>query len=399
MMSQNSSYSEKFITNVLANTPQKESAVCVKHTPQRKNIIILMVESFSLYQSKFFSGINDWTPNIDAIAEKNVSFTNFYANGFITEDGELAILTGRFPLYGPYRHTITRGSKFFRGYYDIPDALPRLADKKGYVTEFITSADLGFSDTGNWAKSIGFNYTEGHEHPYYNSFKRYNFKAAPDSALYDRVLERVHRNQYHKPYLLFVKTVSTHHPYINPENENYSESEAFRYADRQVGVFYRKLFKSGFFKDGILVIVGDHHAMVPLKQEEIEQFGAARAAARIPLVICYGDKGGLKDERAFQQVDLCNSLKNLISDTQCTSDWTGDLLNTAHSPARYIIFRRGDRRDIINIFYEDRDLRIQLDGDKTRMINSGDLDRSFVALFVNKINRERIVNLQQSAKK
>jgi hypothetical protein len=77
MMSQNSFYTEKFINNVIANTLQKENVLCIKHTPQRKNIIILMVESFSLYQSKFFSVINDWTPNKDAIAVNKVSLTNF----------------------------------------------------------------------------------------------------------------------------------------------------------------------------------------------------------------------------------------------------------------------------------------------------------------------------------
>ena len=393
MISQNSFYSEEFISNVMGHTSLEENESCVKHKPQRKSIIILMVESLSPYQSKFFSGIRNWTPNIDSIAENNLCFTNFYSNGFITEDAELSILTGMFPIYGPFRKTKNRGSNFFRGYYGVPNSLPLVARMNGYITEFVTSADLNFSDTGNWAKSIGFDYMEGHEHPYYNTWKRYHFKAAPDEALYNRVFDRVLRNRLNKPYLLFVKTVSTHHPHINPENENYSESETVRYADKQLGRFYKKLSQNGFFIDGILVIVGDHRTMLPLRREEIKQLGGvSKAWAKTPLIISCGDKGRVVEDRPFQQVDLCNGLKNLISDEQCTSAWIGDLISSPRLPARYIVYRHGDNRDIISVFYGGREICVKLDGDKTRILNPGDLDDSILKLIVHKINKERISN-------
>ena len=396
IMSQNSFYSEEFIRNIMADTSYKENESCVKKKPQRKNIIILMVESFSPYQSKFFSGIKNWTPNIDSIAENNLSFTNFYSNGFITEDAEISILTGMFPIYGPLRQTKNRNSNFFRGYYGVPNSLPAVARMNGYNTEFVTSADLNFSDTGNWAKSIGFDYIEGHEHPYYNNWKRYHFQAAPDEALYSRVFDRVLQNQLNKPYLLFVKTVSTHHPHINPENDQYIESETFKYADKQLGLFYKKLSKSGFFKNGILVIVGDHHTMIPLKREEIKKFGISNVLERVPLVISFGDKGGALEDRPFQQVDICNSLKNFISGEQCTSVWAGDLINLPRFPPQYIVYKRGDNRDLVSIFCDHREIVVKLDGDKTRILNPGDLDNPILQLIVNKINRERIVNQKRA---
>ncbi len=394
--SQNSFYSEKFKRNIMANKSYKENEACVKRKPQRKNIIILMVESLSSYQSNFFSGINNWTPNMDAIAENNLSFKNFYSNGFITEDAELAILTGKFPIYGPFKQTRNKGSNFFRGYYGVPNSLPQVGRMNGYTTEFITSADLNFSDTGNWAKSIGFDYIEGHEYQYYNNWKRYHFQAAPDEALYHRVFDRVVKNQSDKPYILFVKTVSSHNPYINPENDKYSESETFRYVDKQLGLFYKKLSQIGFFKEGILIILGDHHAMVPLKREEKKQTEVTRALARIPFIISYGDQGGVVENRPFQQVDLCNSLKNLISGEQCTSIWAGDLLCIPRLPAQYIVYRHGDQRDIISVFCNNREISVKLDGDKTRILNPGDLDDSIVKLIVNKINRERILNQKKA---
>jgi len=348
-----------------------------------------MVESLSSYQSNFFSGINNWTPQLDAIAAKNLSFTNFYANGFATEDALIAALTGMLPLYAPAFYS-NGGGTCFKGFYELPDSLPMIAKKNGYTTEFITSVGLFFGEIGTWTQSIGFDYIEGDDHPYYDNWKRYKFNAAPDEALYNRVLDRILHNQTNKQYLLFVTTGSSHVPFINPENDHRSESETFRYVDKQIGAFYQKLLQSGFFKNGLLIIMGDHHAMIPLRRDEINKFGAAQAPARIPLVVSFGDQGGIIEKRPFQQVDIFNSLKNLISDEQCTSTWAGDLLGADRLPARYIAYKRGDNRDIISIFNDGRELRIKLDGDNTRILNPKNLDNSMVNLVVHKINNERI---------
>lgn len=97
VFNQSQEYSKEFVNNL----SYKEEKIYSDNNPKLKNIIILMVESLSSYQSKYFSAIKDWTPNIDKIAKENISFKNFYANGFMTEDAEISILTGNFPLYAP----------------------------------------------------------------------------------------------------------------------------------------------------------------------------------------------------------------------------------------------------------------------------------------------------------
>jgi len=394
-LSQAAPYSEEFVKKNIAETAYKDTKFCRKHKSQRKNIIILMVESLSSYQSKFFSGINNWTPHIDSIAANNLSFTNFYANGFTTEDALIAVLTGVLPFYAPAIYS-NGGGTCFKGFYEVPNPLPMIAKKNGYTTEFITSVDLRFGKIGTWAKSIGFDYIEGHDYPYYDNWKRYRFNAAPDEALYNRVFDRILHNQSNKQYLLFVVTGSSHTPFINPENDHHAESDTFGYVDKQIGSFYQRLLQSGFFKNGLLIIVGDHHAMIPLKRDEIKKFGAAHASARIPLVVSFGDRGGVVEKRPFQQVDIFNSLRNLISDEQCTSAWLGDLLSSDRLPAQYIAHKRGDHRDIISIFYGGRELRVKLDGDDTRIVNPENLDDAILKVIVNKINNERISRQRES---
>ncbi len=383
ILSESSAYSDNFLNSFSFN----EEAHCQAENAKNKNIIILMVESLSAYQSHYFSGINNWTPNLDLIARHNQAFTNFYANGFITEDGEIALLTGLPPIYPPSSYA-DDGGVSFHSFFDIQDSLPNILKKQGYQTEFLTTADLEFGNTGNWAQSIGFDYIEGHDQPEYDKWERFHFQAAPDEALYLRALDRVKQNSGQK-FFTFIKTVSSHHPYINPENKHKSESEAIRYTDKQIGRFYRQLQANGFFNNGLLIIVGDHHSMTPLKKAEFDLFGQFKAAAKIPMVIADGGEA-IIENRPFQQTDIFNSLRGFVSGKQCYSDWNGILLGGRKIPPEYIAHRRGDNRDIISVFTENEDAQIKLDGDDTRLIGNWPGDQARQKILVNKINALRI---------
>jgi lipoteichoic acid synthase len=383
ILSESSPYSDKFLSSFSFNQEQH----CQAGSVRQKNIILLMVESLSAYHSEYFSGINNWTPNIDSIAGSNLAFKNFYANGFITEDGEIALLTGLLPIYPPSSYSDDGGTSF-HSFFNVQQSLPNELKKHGYRSEFLTTADLEFGNTGNWAKSIGFDHVEGHDHPEYDKWERFHFRSAPDEALYLRVLDRVRQNGK-KKYFIFVKTVSSHHPYVNPENKHESEPEAIMYTDRQIGRFYRELQARGFFTDGLLIIVGDHHSMTPLRKAEIDKYGQFKAAAKVPLVIADGGNAQVEYNQ-YQQIDVFNSLLAQVTGRQCYSDWHGILLGEHKISPKYITHRRGDNRDIISVFTENEDFRIKMDGDDTRLI--GDLPeyQSVRQILVNKINSLRI---------
>lgn len=387
ILSESSAYSDNFLKSFSFN----EESNCRTESIKHKNIIILMVESLSAYQSQYFSGINNWTPNIDLIASQNHAFKNFYANGFITEDGEIALLTGLHPIYPPSSYSDDGGTSF-HSFFDIQNSLPNILKKYAYQTEFLTTADLEFGNTGNWAKSIGFDYIEGHNQPEYSKWERFHFQAAPDEALYLRALDRVKHNSG-KNFFLFIKTVSSHHPYINPENKHKSESEAIIYTDKQIGRFYQQLQSSGFFENGLLVIVGDHHSMTPLKKAEVDNYGQFKAAAKVPLIIADGGNAEVENNQ-YQQIDIFNSLQGLVSGKQCYSDWNGILLGEHKIPPKYIAHRRGDNRDIISIFTENEDFPVKLDGDDTRLAGNEPAEPSIRQMLIDKVNALRITRVK-----
>jgi len=382
-------YSPQLMAN-LTRANELDKKDCIPKSSGTKNIIVVAVESLSMYHSDFFSKLNNVTPNIDSIAKNNVSFSNFYANGFITEHGLIAIISGLPPINAPENYTLGGGVSF-AGFFNTVDSLPKVLTKSGYTSEFLTTGNLKFDNKRKWLKSVGFNYIEGYEHPYYSHWERNNFfQAAPDEALYDRAMDRIFNQKRDKPYLMFIETVSTHHPYINPENNERSEFGAFKYADKALGQFYDHLKKGNFFDSGILIITSDHRSMTPLRKEELHQYGSVRAPARIPLIISFGKDVSYIETQPFQQTDLYASIINYTSKKSCTSKWQGDLFVTPSIPPEFIIHQRGDNRNIISIFWQDRNLRIKLNGDKTDVINAT-IEKKVRKELVDKINYERIL--------
>jgi glucan phosphoethanolaminetransferase (alkaline phosphatase superfamily) len=384
LLSQSKDYTKKYKNSISID----DKIICENKTKENKNIIVLMVESLASYQSKYFSGIRDWTPNFDKIAQSNINIKNFYSNGFITEDAEISILTGLFPIYAPTMKTKI-GSTAFQGFYSIENSLPNHLHKNGYTTEFITSSDLSFSNTGKWADSLGFDYIEGSSHPYYKNKKRYHFDVPEDKYLFQRVLKRVEKKKSNDKYFIFVKTVSSHIPFLNPENNHYSEEETIKYVDKQIGKFYNKLKDTSFFKNGILIIVGDHHPIIPLKKEQIDKYGMFSSGIRVPIVISFGENKNKTLNNTFQQVDIYNSIKNFTSTKQCTSLWNGDFLLDKPVSPKFLIYRRGDKRGTVSVFNQKGELyNVRLNGDDTKVTNQSISDST--KTIINKINYERI---------
>ena len=87
--------------------------------------------------------------------------------------------------------------------------------------------------------------------------EKYVFDAAPDQLLYKKAMNVV--QEQHDNYFIALQTISFHRPYNTPYGNN--EMDALRYADKSLYYFYQQLKKSGFFDNGLLIIVGDHRKM------------------------------------------------------------------------------------------------------------------------------------------
>jgi len=376
-------YSEAFIAR-MQQSESHEPGVCQAGQGRRPNIILLVVESLSAYQSALLGG-RGWTPNIDGVARQGAWFTNFHANGFTTDHGLIALLTGRDPLPAVGRYG---SSKAYEGFESPQGSLPTWLHEAGYSTNFFTTGDLRFLDKGTWCKQIGFDHVEGAEQPFYDGMPRLHFNAAPDAALFSRFMAWYGEQQKAQPFFATLLTVSSHPPFLDPEQKTRSEEAVIRYVDRQIGVFYEHLKQAGFFDNGLLLVVGDHRAMTPVTAGETAAFGE-RALSRVPfLVLGQGGLGPGPQSVPGQQVDLLNSVAALVGTTYCRPKDRGVFLGAAVQPPQYIVHVRGDKRSWLSVYLPDGDAIVHMDGDRTRW--EGRVPSAGAAILDN-INRQRIL--------
>jgi lipoteichoic acid synthase len=360
---------------------------CERGVERDVPVILLVVESLSSYHSKLFSGLADDTPNLDRLARANAYFPQFNANGFSTEGGLIALLTGRVPLA-----TAGSGGSVL-AFTDVEGDFHRELAHEGYQTAFFTTGDLHFGQRSEWLRRIGIQRAEGAEHPFYNGMSRGAFGSASDAALFDRFLQWLDHERPNGPFMATLLTVQTHPPYLAGDAGS-DESARFRETDRQVGRFVQSLDRRGYFREGLLLIVGDHRAMTPLEQAE-DVLMRPGAPMRVPLVaIGNGAPAPGPHAGRFQQVDLIPSLTWLIGDRACRAPWQGRFLGDPPVAARYAIDPDPQKRNQVAVLEGDAEYRMLLDGDRTRWIRAPRSTAQATDLL-DHVNRERMSRMAQ----
>src|SRR6056297_2695757 len=389
-------YSESFRNTLMAGEAQQDSQVCKRGMDSSPNIVLLILESWSPYQSRLQGGINDWTPKIDEISRKYAWFSRMHAGGFSTNEGLISLFTG-LEYVSPQQPFFQ--IRPFQTAWETPLQLPKiLRDRAGYFTAFLTSGNLQFARKKSWIDTLGFSHVEGHDHPAYKDIdRRHHFDSVSDRTLYQRSLEFISKlGDGTRPFMVTIETVSTHHPYRHPDTGERSEEAVFRYMDETVWEFYSTLRSSGFFDEGILVMVSDHRAMIPITAAERDIFGQATASL-VPAVVAGRDthrRGEIKQR--FHQSDLAASFDALTARTHCHRGPYRNVFEPHASEPRCVYHARGDNRDHIDAFCPGGDYRIKLDGDDTRLIRPGSVDTEVARKIVEEVNIHRITGAERT---
>lgn len=381
----NVTYSEKTLSNLNNQSPHTQQ--CISGATKNKSVILIVVESLSLYHSKLQSGIMDATPGLDALAQENSYLSEFHANGFTTDGGLISLLTGHVPLPSVGRY---ESMQAYTG-FEKPqhEAFQRL-EKRGYGTQFFTTGNLGFLGKGKWLSGLGFSHVEGSENPFYAKLPRGGFDEAGDHALYKRYLQWYDSERKTEENFSALLTVTTHPPFLIPGTDKMDELSAFRYADQEVSDFVRELKKRNYFEDGIVIIMGDHRSMTPRRKGEWELLNEG-AVSRVPAIVI-GSSGlphGPTPGR-WQQTDFLPSLLYMAGLNSCTNNFQGRFLGDTRTPAQFVLHAQGAQPDRVTVWEKYRKTagQIELNGDNTRWIEGGPSDET-EKITINFINSER----------
>jgi len=389
-------FSDSFRARLIAAPAPPETRAPGRH--RRLNVVLVIVESLSAYQSRFFSGIENWTPRLDGIAQRETALPNFFANGWTTTGGVVSLLTGTVPFVPELR--AARASVFtpiggtsFTDYADPPRPLPRVLADEGYLTEFVAPGDLSFSSEDKWLPGIGFQKVIAQDDPRYAGQKlRGPFNSVPDRLLYEVAFQELAHMPADKPYFMVVETFWSHTPFMDPAGGGLHGPEpVFRETDAQLGAFYDRLVEAGFLQNGLLFITGDHRAMDTYRKAEFERFGSS-ATARIPAVIATRALQLPKVlDQNFQQCDFGPSVEALVGDSYCLGPFEGSFLSDPPRPAGCIMHAMGMDRDLVFVKCGNAEGVVRAGGDATRFVSGSVPDEAHLIQFINR-SRVRTAN-------
>ena len=118
-------------------------------TMTKKNIVIIIAESFGDENISYSSPKIGNTPFLDSLIPHAIYFPNGYANGRLSSEALPSLLTGVPSLFG---------EAFINSSYAFNEieSLPKILKKQGYETAFFHGAFNGSQNFDQYAKVAGF---------------------------------------------------------------------------------------------------------------------------------------------------------------------------------------------------------------------------------------------------
>ncbi len=225
--------------------------------PNRKNVVLVLMESMSAELMGHFGNTEGVTPFLDSLAMRSLCFNRFFSAGTHTNH---AIHSTLYSYPSLMKRNSMKGAviPFFAG-------LPTILQDNGYSTLFFMTHESQYDNMNGYLRTNGFDYIFAQED--YPQEKVANSFGVQDDFLYQYAMPVL--NQRHnegKPFFATLLSVSNHPPYIIPDGfRAKSQSDDRRiveFADHALKEFVDEACRQAWFKNTIFVFVGDHGKIV-----------------------------------------------------------------------------------------------------------------------------------------
>ena len=198
---------------------------------EKPNVLLIMVDDLGYHDIGFNGSSEISTPNIDAIANSSVSFSNYYTSGPVCTPTRCALMTGRYQarfenMEGAFHLGVTH-----IGLKKDEETIGKILQRNGYSTGMVGKWHLGEKNMMQ-PQNQGFDYFYGFlggNVNYFTHCKRdgqldlYNDgkKVKTEGYLTDLITEKsvsfIERHT-EKPFFLYVAFNSPHWPYQGPND-------------------------------------------------------------------------------------------------------------------------------------------------------------------------------------
>jgi phosphoglycerol transferase MdoB-like AlkP superfamily enzyme len=269
---------------------------------QPKNLVIIIEESLGAEFVGSLGGLN-LTPNLDALSEKGLWFTNLYATGTRSVRGLEAVVSGFTPT--PARSVVKLG-KSQRNFFTLAELL----GQAGYDTGFIYGGEAQFDNMRRFFMNNGFDSVID-KNDYVNPVFTGSWGVSDED-----LFERAHQEfsaKHERPFFSLVFTSTNHSPFEFPQGrielvdeEPGTVNNAVKYADFALGRFFDKAQASDYWEDTVFLVVADHNSRVYGSElVPVDRF-------HIPGLILGGSIAPAEFTPVASQIDLGPTLLSLI---------------------------------------------------------------------------------------
>lgn len=297
----------------------------------KKNVVVLIVESFgreyigALNKTLENGRYHGYTPCVDSLIAKSITFSHSYCNGRKSIDGMPSILSSIPMFVEPF--FLTPASM------NHVDGIASLLAGEGYQTAFFHGAQRGSMGFQAFARSTGFQDYYGRED--YDADKRFGGDDDFDGmwAIWDEPFLQYYAtkmSEMKEPFMTAVFTASSHHPFAIPEKyqkqfpeENLEIHKCIRYTDMAIGKFFETVSREPWFKNTIFVLTSDHTNMSDHAEYQTDLGGFCS-----PIIIYEPGREPEVLDKIAQQIDILPTVMGMLHYPKPFFGFGIDLLNT-----------------------------------------------------------------------
>ncbi|WP_427873742.1 LTA synthase family protein [Flavobacterium sp. MMS24-S5] len=295
---------------------------------QRKNVVLITIESLSADFMKTYGNEQNITPFLDSLAQKSLLFTNVYAAGNRTVRGLEAVTLCLPPTAGESvvkrednKNKFSTGSVFLQ---------------KGYNVKFMYGGDAFFDNMQDFYTGNGYQIIDKSSFAE-NEVTFSNVWGVCDEDMYNKAIKVMNAEaKENKPFFNHIMTVSNHRPFTYPNNkidipgDIKSRDGGVKYTDFALGQFFKQAQKQPWFKNTVFVIVADHCASSAGKTElPLDKY-------RIPALIYTPDIKPEKCTKLMSQIDVMPTLFGLLNFDYQSKFFGCDVFKPDYQPRAFI---------------------------------------------------------------
>ncbi len=224
---------------------------------QRKNVVLIFMESMSANFLQYFGQEERITPTLDSLYHQSLAFSNFYSAGIHTNQGVTAVLYS-FPAL--MKRNMMKGvvPKTFTG-------IPSVLAENGWETMIFIPHEAQYDNMNAFLRNNGMHLV--YDQADYPREEWVNNFGVPDHYLFEFSLPELDKHaQQGKPFFATILTVSNHKPFFIPEWFKPKSQDPWHqeveYADWCIGNFLREAKQRDWYDNTVFVLVADHGILV-----------------------------------------------------------------------------------------------------------------------------------------